>query len=227
MEQPPTPRPAATVILLRRGGRHTEVGLEILMLRRGMEARFMPGVWVFPGGAVDPEDHDTAMAAQVELEREELAHRICGAREVGEEAAVRLDAESLLPWSRWVTPEPVPIRFDTRFYVALAPPHCTPQPDLSEVDRARWLSPELALEEHGRDQLELSFPTIKHLEELAGYEHADAVLAEGATRHVQAITPRVVGTRDSFEVLLPGEPGFSDWHARIRPHSSIVQSTPS
>ena len=55
-EPPATPRPAATVILLRRGGKHAERGLEVCLGQRNPEARFMPGVWVFPGGAVDPED---------------------------------------------------------------------------------------------------------------------------------------------------------------------------
>ena len=38
---------------MRRGGKHSERGLEVLMLRRGSEARFMPGVWVFAGGVVE------------------------------------------------------------------------------------------------------------------------------------------------------------------------------
>ena len=209
-EEPVTPRPAATVIVLRRGGRHSERGLEILMLRRGTEARFMPGIWVFPGGAVDPPDREAAASMDSDVEADELAHRICGARELGEEAAVPLAADALFPWSRWVTPAIVPIRFDTRFYVALAPPHCKPHPDFGEVDEARWIAPGIALAEHGRDELELSFPTIKHLEELTGYPDADAVIAEGRSRHVEAITPQVKGDRDNFEVLLPGDPGFAD-----------------
>ena len=210
MDEPAIPRPAATVVVLRRGGRHSERGLEILMLRRGTAARFMPGVWVFPGGAVDPEDRTAAEAADTDLEADELAHRICGAREVGEEAAVALTADDLHPWSRWVTPDMVPIRFDTRFYVALAPAHCKPEPDRAEVDEARWIGPSTALEEHGRDELELSFPTIKHLEELSRFPDADAVIAEGRSRHVEAITPKVRGDRENFEVLLPGDPGFAD-----------------
>ena len=210
MDEPALPRPAATVVLLRRGGKHVERGLEILMLRRDSEARFMPGVWVFPGGAVDPEDHNDAASMDSDIDADELAHRICGAREVGEEAAVPLEASGLHPWSRWVTPAMVPIRFDTRFYVALAPPHCKPEPDMAEVDMARWLSPSLALEEHSRDELALSFPTIKHLEELATFPHADAVIEEGMTRRVKPITPQVRGDRDNFEVLLPGDPGFTD-----------------
>ena len=180
------------------------------MLRRGADARFMPGVWVFPGGAVDRRDHDIALELELELELEELAHRVCGARELGEEASIALEAHALHPWSRWVTPEVVPIRFDTRFYVALAPPHSTPEPDRSEVDEARWLTPEGALAEHANEQLELSFPTVKHLEELAAYPDADAVIAEGARRQVEPVTPKLRGDRDDFEVLLPGDPGFED-----------------
>ncbi|GIK76742.1 MAG: NUDIX hydrolase [Actinomycetes bacterium] len=209
MDQAPIPRPAATVILLRSAARG-RFAMEVLMLRRGSGARFMPGVWVFPGGAVDPADHAAASAGGLELEPDELAHRVCGARELGEEASIALEPAALRPWSRWVTPEVVPIRFDTRFYVAAAPPGAAPRPDRNEVDVARWISPEQALADHADDRFELSFPTLKHLEELAGFADATAVLAEGARRHIEAITPRVRGDRGDFEVLLPGDPGFAD-----------------
>ena len=52
----PEPRPAATLILLRRGGRHVDRGTEVLMVRRSLESGFMPGVWVFPGGVVEPDE---------------------------------------------------------------------------------------------------------------------------------------------------------------------------
>ena len=178
------------------------------MLRRGAGARFMPGIWVFPGGAVDRSDHETAGRIDLSVELDELAHRVCGARELGEEASITLAADALHPWSRWVTPTVVPIRFDTRFYVALAPPHSHAEPDRGEVDEARWLTPAGALEEHAGDRLELSFPTVKHLEELVTFPDADAVIAEGTRRHVEAITPKVRGDRDDFEVLLPGDPGY-------------------
>ncbi len=46
------PRQAATVILLR-GAENT---LEVLLVKRTPHARFMGGVWVFPGGAVDQSE---------------------------------------------------------------------------------------------------------------------------------------------------------------------------
>lgn len=198
------------MIVLRRGGSHGARGLELLMLRRGADAKFMPGVWVFAGGVVDPEDFAAASEPPAGLDGDEWAHRICGAREVAEEAAVEVAPEALRPWSRWVTPEPVPARFDTRFYVAPAPPHASPEPDGVEMDEARWLTPREALRADEEDEMEVSFPTVRHLEELLPMADADAVLAAAAGRRIEPILPKVVGTRESFEVVLPGEPGYPE-----------------
>lgn len=180
------------------------------MLQRGAKARFMPGVWVFAGGVVETADRERAETSDSDIDLDELAHRACGARELAEEASVAVEPEALLPWSRWITPEEVSMRFDTRFYVALAPSHCKPQADLVEMDDARWVSAEGALHEYAADRFELSFPTIKHLEELRRFADADEVLANAAERPVVPLTPRVVGTEDSFTIILPGEPGYDD-----------------
>ncbi len=197
-------------MLMRRGGRHNERGLELLMLQRGRDAKFMPGVWVFAGGVVDPEDFEAARTAECPagVEPEEWAHRICGARELAEEGGVEIGPEALLPWSRWITPDLVPRRFDTRFYVALAPPHCKPEPDHVEMDDARWISPRAALDADEADTMELSFPTVRHLEDLLPHADADAVLTAAETIVVEPILPKVIGTEESFEVVLPGEPGY-------------------
>ncbi len=208
--EPVDPRPAATVILLRRGGRHTERGLEVLMLRRGADARFMPGVWVFAGGVVEEADRAVALPGGGDADADEWAHRVCGARELGEEAGIAVDPDALRPWSRWITPEQVPIRFDTRFYVGLAPPHSRPEPDRTEMDEARWIGPRAALEAGEAGQLELSFPTIRHLEELASFASADEVIEAALDRVVEPILPRPVGTPSDFRIVLPGEPGYDD-----------------
>ena len=106
----------------------------------------MPGVWVFPGGTVDAADAGD----------DEQSHRACAVRELQEEAGIELggDAE-LVAWSRWITPEFVPVRFDTRFYVTLAPAHSPPRPDGEEVTEAAWIGPSQALERHAAGELEL------------------------------------------------------------------------
>jgi 8-oxo-dGTP pyrophosphatase MutT (NUDIX family) len=194
------PRSASSIILLRRGGKHVERGTEVLMVRRSSEASFMPGVWVFPGGVVDPADAGAD---------EEAAHRACAIRELREEAGIELpDVGELVPWSRWITPEMVPVRFDTRFYVALAPPHSPPRPDGAETTAADWFAPAAALERHYAGDLSLVFPTIKHLEALLPYGRADEVLVAAAQRTIEPVLPRVVGEGDERRVVLPGEPGY-------------------
>lgn len=180
------------------------------MLQRGKDARFMPGVWVFAGGVVEAADREGSETPAEGVEPDEFAHRVCGARELAEEAGVEIAASELLPWSRWITPEQVPARFDTRFYVALAPAHCKPEADGVEMDDARWISPADALTESAADRFELSFPTIKHLEELSRFADAGEVLKNAAARPVVPLTPKVVGTEDSFDIILPGEPGYDD-----------------
>jgi 8-oxo-dGTP pyrophosphatase MutT (NUDIX family) len=192
---PVTPRPAATVLLLRRGGAHAERGVEVLMVRRSTEASFMPGVWVFPGGMIEPGE--TAAEA--------------AGRELTEETGIELGAGAeLVAWSRWITPEVVPVRFDTHFFVALAAPHVKPKPDGVEVSDAGWFGPRAALDSHAAGELKLVFPTIKTLETLLDHATATAVIEAARTREVEPILPRVVGTRDQHRVLLPWDPGYED-----------------
>jgi 8-oxo-dGTP pyrophosphatase MutT (NUDIX family) len=192
--EPAAPRPAATVILLRRGGKHAERGLEILLVQRNPEARFMPGVWVFPGGAVDADDGDG-----------EAAHRAAAVRELSEEAGIEIPAEDLVAYSRWITPKVVPIRFDTRFYLALAPAHSPPEPDGSETVDAGWFEPRDALERHQAGELPLVFPTIKHLESLVGFANAEEALEAARRREVKAVEPEVVGEGQERRIVLPEE----------------------
>src|SRR6478735_10646121 len=111
---PVKPRQAATVIVLQ-GGAAT---LEVLLVRRNPEQRFMGGAWVFPGGAVDAE----------EAAEGDLAHRLAGVREVEEEAGVALGGpEALHPFSRWITPREVAKRFDTYFFLARVPEDAAPR----------------------------------------------------------------------------------------------------
>jgi 8-oxo-dGTP pyrophosphatase MutT (NUDIX family) len=187
------PRQAASVILLRGGAD----GLEVLLVRRTPEARFMGGVWVFPGGAVDTTEGDG-----------DAAHRIAAVRELEEEAAITLDDPgALVKFSRWITPPEVKIRFDTHFFLAPAPPGQEPRIDGDEIVDSGWFTPRAALDAARRDEIALVFPTIKHLEQLAGFASADDVLAYARGRQVHPVVPRVVTEGEVARIVLPGEAG--------------------
>lgn len=196
---PSTPRPAASVVLLRRGGKHSQRALEVLMLRRSEEARFMPGVWVFPGGSLDQADG-----------AEETGLRACALRELAEEAGIELDAgEELVPFTRWITPEVIATRFDAWFFLALAPAHTPPQPDGVETTEARWFQPSAALEGHEAGEVVLSFPTQTQLRWLAEFRTSDEAIAAYRERTLEPILPVVIA-EDGAEVrvVLPGDPDY-------------------
>lgn len=195
---PSTPRPAASIVLLRRGGRHSQRALEVLLLKRSEEARFMPGVWVFPGGSLDEADG-----------AEEAGLRACALRELAEEAGIELDAgEELVPFTRWITPELVATRFDAWFFLALAPAHKPPRPDGVETTEARWFQPAAALEAQEAGEIVLSFPTRTQLRWLAEFRTSDEALAAYRERVVEPILPKVVEDGAEPRVVLPGEPGY-------------------
>ena len=188
------PRQAASVILLRGGAR----ALELLLVRRTPAARFMGGVWVFPGGAVDAGE-----GAGVEAER------LAAIRELREEAGITLtDPDGLVKFSRWITPAQVQIRFDTHFFLALLPSGQEPVVDGEECVELGWFTPAGALAAHGEGTIELVFPTIKHLEQLREFASAEELLGYARGRTVEAVEPRVVLEGEVARILLPGDPGY-------------------
>ncbi len=187
-------RPAATVILLR-GDR---CGLELLMVKRNPSARFMPGHWVFPGGAVDPVDGGG-----------DTAHEAAARRELREETGIQLAADAeLILRARWITPERAPVRFDTRFYLARAPGGQEPVVDGTEIVAARWLAPREALELNADGSFALAFPTRRELEQLASFASAEQLLAAFRGR-AGAVRPLMPVITDTGEIVLPETAGGS------------------
>ncbi len=97
-ETKPTPRPAATILLLR----ETPAAPEVFMLQRTSSAVFLPGAYVFPGGALDPDDagvraahrvrglDDARASARLGLAAGGLAYWVAAARECFEESGILL-----------------------------------------------------------------------------------------------------------------------------------------
>jgi len=197
--EPAVPRPAASVVLLRRGGKHADRALEVLLLKRTESAMFMPGVWVFPGGSVDDGDGV-----------EKARYRACAIRELEEEAGIALPPdEELVLFSRWITPEVVSRRFDAWFFLALAPAHSPPRPDGVETVDAGWFEPAGALEAHAAGEMALAFPTVKQLESLLPFRTSDEALGAHRDRPVEPILPKLVGTsEEDHRVVLPGDPDY-------------------
>lgn len=182
-------------MILLRGGAEA---LEVLLVRRTPEARFMGGVWVFPGGAVETDEGQG-----------DEAHRAAAIRELREEAAVTLeDPQALVKFSRWITPAEVRTRFDTHFFLAALPAGQEPEIDGEECVDLGWFTPQAALDAHRAGEILLVFPTIRHLEQLSAFSSVKELLAYGRGRDVQPVEPRVIVEGEVARVLLPGDPGY-------------------
>ena len=219
-----TPIPAATVLLLR------DDPFEVLMLRRHEKSTFVPGAWIFPGGAV--EESDRAAGDGSEL----TTMRIAAAREVFEESGIWLgaplesgekkradllqnrttmvelqrdapvDLQRLVWFARWITPIGVPKRFDTYFFLCGVGRDMIATQEDSETVEVLWTSPDEALRRHHIGELPMVFPTLKNLELMARFRSSiDAVETfRGAT--IPTTRPILVVENGQKKIVLPSEP---------------------
>jgi 8-oxo-dGTP pyrophosphatase MutT (NUDIX family) len=175
------PRPAATVILLRRP-------YEVLMVQRNPGLAFMGGYWVFPGGKVETDDGSPERAAR---------------RELAEEAAIALSEEAeLIPFARWITPVGLAQRYDTHFFLADgadAVGGLTATVDGSEIVAARWISPDRALE----DDSALAFPTRRQLERLTQFSDSEGLFSASRGLTITPVLPEIVHDDGRAVIVLP------------------------
>ena len=178
-----TPIPAASVMLLR------GEPFEVLMIRRHEKASFVPNAWVFPGGAVDAADERGSTLETM---------RAAAVRELFEETRIWVDPEQLVWTSRWITPEGLPKRFDTYFFLARAGKGDEAIIDHQEAVDVVWLTPEVAIE-----TLDIVFPTLKNLEAIAGFDSIDALLESRRDADIKPTRPRMLMVGGKRTFVLP------------------------
>ncbi len=158
------------------------------------------------GGWVDLDGVDAARLAPW---RGALHRGERGMVELCAEEGIRLAVDRLVYLSHWLTPLGRPKRFDTRFFLAVAPPGQTAAHDGTELLEQQWAGPADALARS--TSLKLLTPTQKTLETLAGFEDIDALLAwAAAPRTVALVMPRVAGGSTGHRPVLPGEPAWAE-----------------
>ena len=123
--------------------------------------------------------------------------------------SLRLATDRLTYFAHWITPEENPIRFDTRFFAAVAPVDQEATVDGHEIVASRWLTPDEAFEAARRQEISLRAPTSKNLELIAGTSAggtAIQVVKSLAGRRVSTIRPRILTVEGRRVAVLPGDP---------------------
>jgi len=136
--------PAATVVLLRDGSD----GVEVLMLRKNARIDF-GGMWVFPGGKIDPDDYRGG-------DDLEAAARCAASRESEEEAGISPASDQFVWFAHWTPPASTARRYATWFFAAQAEIDEPIQIDGGEIEEHAWINPAKALEKHGQGEIDLA-----------------------------------------------------------------------
>ncbi len=199
------PRTAATVILIRDGAS----GPETLLLKRNKALLFAGGVWVFPGGSLDPEDWEAAGGDEAG------AARRGAAREALEEAAVVVDPDTMVQVSHWTTPVVEPKRFYTWFFLAHTPEVAAVEIDGSEIHEYQWINIAEAVRLHEAGDLGLYPPTIMTLRSLLGYMTAEDAMIGIAARDPFCVFPVFAQTREPVQVMFEGDSGYESGDAEL------------
>jgi len=162
-----------------------------------------------PGGpdllVGDPAEEARFAAARVEVN--------AGSRrflDLCRDEKLQLRVANVHYFAHWITPRGAPRRYDTRFFVAAAPPGQQAAHDARETIAETWISPRRALEGHRKGVFELIFPTIRNLQAISRFATSAELLgaAARASGSVPTIEPRVISDGTGVRIVLPGDPGF-------------------
>jgi 8-oxo-dGTP pyrophosphatase MutT (NUDIX family) len=115
----------------------------------------------------------------------------------------------LVPFAHWITPAPLPKRFDTRFYAARAPEGQLGFHDNRELTGSRWIRPRDALAEAAAGRLRIVFATRLNLDLLAQSATVESALAAARVRPLVTVLPVVTETVEGRIVRIPAEAGYS------------------
>ncbi|WP_137124073.1 NUDIX hydrolase [Roseomonas sp. HF4] len=222
MSTPAPARPASTVLLLR----DAPAGLEVFMVVRHAATDFAGGALVFPGGSVDAADRILAGGD------DQGAFRVAAVRETWEECGVLLarpgappaaegafaamlaarglvpESDGLAHFAHWITPVPVPKRFDTHFFLAAAPADQDALHDGHEAVDSVWIRPADALAAAEAGARKVVFPTRMNLTKLARHDSVAEAFAAARATPVVTVLPEMRMTPAGRILRIPAAAGY-------------------
>ena len=194
--------PAATAVFLRDGAD----GVEVLLLRRNSQLAFHGGAWVFPGGRIDAGDAGAGRRRGRGAPRRVRARR---ARRRGS----RSTRTQLVQISHWTTPEGLPKRFATWFFVGLGDATQV-RVDGGEIHAHAWRTPRAALAARDAGEIELPPPDVRDSVRRCRRTGARPTRSPRRARPLRrSFLPRVVRIAGGACSLYPADAG---WERAIR-----------
>src|SRR5258708_26992420 len=141
---------------------------------------------------------------------------------------MRLALDELVPYAHWITPEGMPKRFDTWFFLAAAPPEQVGAHDDKESTDSIWVSPSEALAGGESGRFNLPFPTTRNLIKLGKQKSVKAALDDSRGRPIVTVTPVMTRLNGGRQLRIPLEAGYDGevFEVGALGHLPIHTSTP-
>ncbi len=149
-----------------------------------------------------------ATGASWEADRAALVAHTLALSELLDQRRLVLRTDLLRVWSRWVTPEFEPRRYDTYVFLAVLPTGQRTRDVGGEADQVAWMAPGRAVDAFRAGTMPMLPPTVATLLAVAGAPSAAAALELAADRRMAPILPRPVLDTDGAYLVLPGETGY-------------------
>ena len=142
-------------------------------------------------------------AESLAIARRALLNEVVTLRDVAVGNGLRLAGDELIYVGHWITPEPEPRRYDTRFFAARAPADAVCDAHDAEMTDSIWLHPAEAVARFHDGQLKLLPPTVHTLQRLDGFPTWDALRAALEAAPVPGITPRMERRPEGVAIVVP------------------------
>lgn len=151
---------------------------------------------------------------ELETWRQGLNAQTAKLGELLERGDLELACDNLAHFSHWITPEMMPKRFDTHFYLARVPEDQIAGHDGHENVDSVWIRPKQVIEDAANKTRTVIFPTLSNVVRLAQYDSVAEAFAGTLASKVQAITPWMEKREDGRYVCIPKDAGFSLYEYR-------------
>lgn len=140
--------------------------------------------------------------------RERLNAGELGILEFLEKEDLVLACDCLHDYAHWITPEGMPKRFDTHFFIAKAPEDHVGAHDGSESVDSVWITPQRVLKEAQEGKWTVIFPTRCNIQLLDESKNIDDAIARSQGRDIMTILPWIENRDGSSFVCIPTEAGY-------------------
>jgi hypothetical protein len=119
-----------------------------------------------------------------------------------------LALDELVPYAHWITPEGMPKRFNTWFFLAAAPPEQAGAHDGKESTDSIWVSPREALAGGESGRFKLPFPTTRNLIKLGKQKNVKSALDDSRGKPIVAVMPVITKLNGGRQLRIPREAGY-------------------